>query len=327
MSIPDSQETGGKRGDGSGSTSRRLTYNANVASLLGGQGACEAIIDSIDRYSADVTLCEKAILALSNLSEDVVGMGAWLGHTGACRALLGAMERHPNNAQIMKTGWAAVLNISRDIGCRARFGAAGACELAHRTLCTYHLGIDTGHTATSAASVEIGVMAVRVLCRLCVGVGGNCRRVLADDVFTSLQSCVSNGPIADVLLIECCRLVTIVSHYIRTTRARSAACTRINESIVKPGLIQLLVKSVCQQYAAASVSDEGCAMIAMVAFENPLAQEIMMGATGEEFSGLHSCVDVMLEVLKHHAWMNNVCASCCHAILAVCKGLRIVSYV
>lgn len=297
--------------------------NAVVASLLGGMGACEAIIEALDRYSMDVILCEKAICALSSLSEDLKGTGAWIGHTGGCRALLSAMQRHPTNAAIVKAGWAAVLNIARDVTCRSRFGSCGACELAHSTLETYFI---KGASMNGLVGAEIGVLSLKVLGRLCEEIGGNCRRVIADNVCASLLTCINaagaaitKGVSTGAITHESCSLVTSLAHYIRATNSRDAANGLINELVVSSGLLSVLLRAVCHDVTAANVCEAGCHMVAMVVAENPLAQGEMTCTIGVT-AGIRCGCDLMVHVLRHHAWMEGVCAACSLAIFAICDG-------
>lgn len=315
-------------------------------------GACEAIIEAIDRYSGDVLLCEKAILALSYLSGDLVGMGVWLGHTGGCRALISVIKRHPSNTRIVKTGWAAVLNIARDVGCRVRFGVTGGCELAHFTLKSYRAQRQltphvSGSAALSSLDAEICLISLRVICKLCHAVGGNCRRVIDDGVVLSVRDMLEevgrNSGFADgggVLISECAKLITSLVHYFRSNS--KLGCNRggipgqvdkrvvnaaIDDLVVSPGTLGLLLSGLCSNVTAANICDAGCEAIAMVCCDNPLAQSEMNvtvdssnRAGTSTSSSIHSGCDLLVNVLRHHAWMDNVCTSCCLAIHAICKG-------
>ena len=245
------------------------------------------------------------------------------------------MTKHLSNSLIVRTCLQTILNISRDSVCRGRLGASGACLLAHKTLLNYYVAKDRSeHTVERVGAhdidLQIGLLSLQVFVRLSDGNGSNCRCLLQMDIQIAIRDCLrlslscQDVITRGLLIVECSKLIYNLGHYTRVVTSSSSSHDRITVItskleyfFVTSDVLSLLLSALSLNVTAAHICEAGCAAISMTCYSNGKAQNQFSNSLKNSLTGC----ELLLNVLRHHAWLENVCVSCCLSIYAICEGI------
>lgn len=85
----------------------------NIRDALGEQGACSAIVRSLDNSVSNADVAFRACAAIHTLAVKHAKHQADLGTLGACDAVIKAMQTHESHAEVALYGSMAVASLAR----------------------------------------------------------------------------------------------------------------------------------------------------------------------------------------------------------------------